>query len=123
MGNGITTGSQDILAAMRLWLVRGPNAAGERAGAVAGNVDKFLILGELIERGQEPFRLGKQPIVVVCIDLNQHVIHTEMVVTHGPLKVGEVGFLSRETFEDIEQLVRGAVESVVKRRLVRLAAL
>ena len=96
---------------------------GQSAGAVPGDIDKFLIRGELVEEGEKPVGFGKLLVVVVRLNLKHHVIHAQPVVAHGALQVRQIDFLPREAFENSEQLLGGGVERVVESRFVSLAAL
>src|SRR5450432_730167 len=81
-------------------LVRSADAANEGAGAVAGDIDEFLIGSQLVQKCDETVGFGKLLVVVISLDLEHHVVYAEPVITHGALEVGQIGFLTGETFED-----------------------
>jgi len=82
----------------------GANTAGEGAGFLASDVDKFVVGAELIEGWKEAFGLGQELVVEVGFDGLQNVVHTETIVTHGAHQIGKIGGLTRQAFKNIDKL-------------------
>ena len=68
----------------------------------------------MIEGGEQAFGLGKEFVVVVAFDLQEDVVDAEMIVAHGADKVGKIGGLAGEAFEDVDELRGAIVERVVE---------
>lgn len=98
------------------------DAGGEIVSFLAGNINEMFVSGKLIQGGEEFLRLDEQIAIVVLLNLEEHVIDAEAVVAHGAAKIGEIGLLARETFEDIEELLGVAVERVIESDGMRLGA-
>ena len=56
-------------------LVRGTDAGGEGTGTETGDVYIFFVGGQLIEGGEQAFGLGEEFVVVVALDLQEHVVY------------------------------------------------
>src|ERR1700752_4353562 len=94
------------------------NAAGERSGALPGDIDKFIIRGDLVEGAEEPLRLGERLTTVVGLDLNQGIVYAQAIVPHHSYQVRKIGLLSRQAFENIEQLCGRVVQGVIELHFV-----
>ena len=103
--------------------MRGTDAGGEGAGAGARDVYEFFVGSELVESGEQAFGLGEQLVVVVAFNLQEHVVHAEVVVAHGADEIGKVGGLAGEAFEDVDELGGAVVERVVEIGFVPFRAL
>src|ERR1700720_822008 len=99
------------------------NAAGERSGALPGDVNKLVIRGDLIKGAEQAFRLGECLTIVVGFNLNQGVIYAQAIVSHHSLQVREIGLLPRQAFENIQQLSGRVIQGVIELHLVAFCAL
>src|SRR5437879_11015396 len=98
------------------------DALGQGACALAGDFDEAGIVGDLLKRGQQALRLGKNLAVQVGLKLQQGLIHAQAVVLHAALELDQMLLLPRQTFEDLHQLVGCGVQGVVEADLVGLPA-
>lgn len=81
---------------------------------LAGNVNEMVVGGKLIQGGEELLGFDEEIVVVVLLNLEEHVIDTEPVVAHGAAEIGEIALLTRETFEDIEELAGVRILRVIE---------
>lgn len=87
---------------------------GEIVSFLARNVDEMVVRGKLVQGSEEFLGLDEEIAIVVLLNLEEHVIDAEPVVAHGAAKIGEIGLLARETFEDIEKLAGSGILRVVE---------
>jgi hypothetical protein len=101
----------------------GADAGGQGSCALAGDVDICAVGGNTIKGRKQALRLGEQLLIVVHFHLAHGVVDTQTIVTHGTFEVGKIGFLTRETFENVEELGGGVVKRVIELHFVRFAGL
>lgn len=66
----------------QLALAAVPDAFGEGACALAANIDKAGISGDLVESGQSALRLGQELVVEIGFELQKSVVDAETVILH-----------------------------------------
>jgi hypothetical protein len=82
------------------------DAFGERAGSLAGDVDKPGIPRNLIEHGQDPLWFRKKTAVEIRFELQQGVVDSQPVVPHAPRKQINMFLLTRQPLKNLQKLGR-----------------
>ena len=83
------------------------DALGEGPGALAGDVHKPRIPGDLVEDRKDALRLRQKAAVEIGFELQQSVIDSQAVIAHAPSDQVEMLLLARQSFENLQQLCRG----------------
>src|SRR6185437_2988066 len=100
-------------------LMGGADAGGKLAGALASDVDDFVVCRGLIEGREQAFRFGDGFVVEVLLDFGKGVIDAEGIVAHGALQIGQVTFLTSDAVEKGEQVFSIGIKRVIECDLVR----
>src|SRR5579859_1915988 len=87
---------------------------GDSTGALAGDVNQFVVRGELVKCWQQCLRLGKEFVSYVALHASHHVVHAKMIVTHGTHHVAQIEFLPLQAIKNSEELVGRTVQRVVE---------
>jgi hypothetical protein len=99
-----------------------PDALGEGAGPLAGDLDKSGVPRNLVQHGQDSLRLRQKAAVEVGFKLQQGVVDSQAVVLHPPRNQVHMLLLARQPLKNLQQLGRRRIQSVVELCFVNLGA-
>src|ERR1700687_4292951 len=98
------------------------DAFGERAGALAGDVQEAGIAGNLVEHGQDALRFRQKAAVEIRFELQQGVVDSQPVVFHAPRNQINVFLLTSQSLKNLQKLRRRRIQSVVEFCLMNFRA-